>query len=85
MLSIELIASAVEDLNDLVQWIARNDSADKAPNVLDRIEAMINSLQDQPTRRAALLELRSLDIDNFCEVFSSPIASSILSGKLASS
>ena len=39
----------------------------------------------EPTRRAALLELRSLDIDNFCEVFSSPIASSILSGKLASS
>ena len=70
--SVELTVSAVDDLNDIVQWIARNDSADKALNVLDQIQARINSLKDQPTRGAAPLELKNLDIDKYREVFFKP-------------
>ena len=70
--SVELTVSAVEDLNDIVQWIARNDSTDKALNVLDRIQARINSLKDQPARGATPLELRNLDIDKYREVFFKP-------------
>ena len=72
MYSVELTVSAVEDLNDIVQWIARNDSADKALTVLDQIQARINSLKDQPARGAAPLELRNLDIDKYREVFFKP-------------
>ena len=70
--SVELTVSAVEDLNDIVQWIARNDSADKALNVLDQIQARIDSLKDQPARGAAPLELRNIDIDKYREVFFKP-------------
>jgi toxin ParE1/3/4 len=62
----------VEDLNDIVLWIARNDSADKALVVLDQIQGRINSLKDQPARGAAPLELRNLDIDKYREVFLKP-------------
>ena len=70
--SVELTVSAVEDLNDIVQWIARNDSPDKALNVLDQIQARINSLKDQPARGVTPLELRNLDIDIYREVFFKP-------------
>ena len=72
MYSVELTVSAVEDLNDIVQWIARNDSADKALTVLDQIQSRINSLKDQPARGAAPLELKNLDIDKYREVFFKP-------------
>ena len=70
--SVELTVSAVEDLNDIVQWIARNHSADKALNVLDQIQASINSLKDQPARGAAPFELRNLGIDKYREVSFKP-------------
>ena len=70
--SVELTLSAMDDLNDIVQWIARNDSADKALNVLDQLQARINSLNDQPGRGAIPLELRSLGMDKYREVFFKP-------------
>jgi len=70
--SVELTVSATEDLNDIVQWIARNDSADKALHVLDQIQSRVSSLQDQPGRGVVPLELRSLGMDKYREVYFKP-------------
>ena len=70
--SVELTISATEDLNDIVEWIARNDSAEKALQVLDQIQARVSSLQDQPGRVAVPLELKSLGMDKYREVYFKP-------------
>lgn len=70
--SVELTVSATEDLNEIVQWIARHDSADRALHVLAQIEARVTSLQDQPGRGFVPLELRSLGMDKYREVYFKP-------------
>lgn len=70
--SVELTLSAVDDLNDIVLWIARNDSAKKALHVLDEIQAKIKSLKSQPGRGSVPHELRTLGMDKYREVFFKP-------------
>lgn len=66
--SVELTASATEDLNDIVQWIARNDSPDKALHLLNQVQSRVLSLQDQPGRGVVPLELVSLGMDRYREI-----------------
>jgi toxin ParE1/3/4 len=70
--SVELTVSAMEDLNDIVQWITRHDSAEKALHVLDQIQARVSSLQDQPARGVVPLELMSLGMDKHREIYFKP-------------
>lgn len=71
--SVELTLSAVDVLNDIVQWIIRNDSARKGLHLLDQIQAKINSLIDQPGRGTVPPpELRTLGMDKYREVFFKP-------------
>ncbi|TCO75518.1 type II toxin-antitoxin system RelE/ParE family toxin [Chromatocurvus halotolerans] len=70
--SVELTASATEDLNDIVHWIARNDSTDKALHVLDQIQSRVLSLQDHTGRGAVPLELGSLGMDKYREIYFKP-------------
>jgi toxin ParE1/3/4 len=69
---VELARSATADLADIVEWIARNDSVENAVYVLDQIQAKTNSLAQQPERGAVPLELRSLGVDKYREVFFKP-------------
>jgi toxin ParE1/3/4 len=70
--SIELTKSAEDDLADLANWIAHNDSIESAEYVLDQIEVKSNSLRQQPKRGLTPPELRSLGIDRFRELFFKP-------------
>ncbi len=71
-LAVELTRSASLDLNDIVDWIARHDSVDNALSVLDEIQAVVQSLSLMPQRGAVPLELRSIGIDRYREVFFKP-------------
>ncbi len=66
---VEFTRSAIADLFDIVEWMARNDSTQHALHVLDQIQAKTDSLSAHPERGAVPLELRSLGIDKYREVF----------------
>jgi toxin ParE1/3/4 len=70
--SVELTESATADLDDIVHWIARSDSPQKALKVLDHIQAKVDSLSRHPERGSVPLELRSLGMDRYREVFFKP-------------
>jgi len=70
--TVELTKSAEADLNDIIQWIARNDSADRAVHVLDRIQSKLESLRLEPERGSVPQELRNLGIDRYRQIFFKP-------------
>lgn len=70
--AVKLTADAVFDLEVLYDYITTHDSLTKADYVLDRIEAVINSLSDSPKRGSIPKELQSLGISEFREVFFKP-------------
>jgi len=43
MYSVDLTLSAAEDLNSIVDWIARNDSLEKSLHVLAQIQSKVSS------------------------------------------
>jgi len=70
--TVELTKSAEADLNDIIQWIARNDSIDRAFHVLDRIQSKLDSLRLEPERGSIPRELRNLGIDRYRQIFFKP-------------
>jgi len=70
--TVELTRSAEADLEDIIEWIARNDSIERAMHVLDKIQSRIDSLCHQPERGSIPPELKGLGIDRFREVFFKP-------------
>ena len=69
---VEFTRSAMADLSDIVEWIARNDSSKHAIHVLDQIQTKTDSLSAHPDRGAVPPELRPLGIDKYREVFFKP-------------
>lgn len=70
--TVELTHSAAADLNDIVEWIARNDSLESALHVLGQIQARIDSLSLQPERGLVPPQLRILGTGKYQEVFFKP-------------
>jgi toxin ParE1/3/4 len=70
--TVHLTRSAVADLNDIVDWIASNDSPASALHVLDEVQARTASLRQQPQRGSIPPELRSLGTDRYREIFFKP-------------
>ena len=70
--TVELTKSAEADLNDIIQWIARNDSADRAFHVLDQIQSRLDSLCLEPERGSIPRELRNLGSDRYRQIFFKP-------------
>ena len=70
--TVELTKSAEADLNDIIQWIARNDSADRAFHVLDQIPSKLESLCLEPVSGSIPQELRNLGIDRYRQIFFKP-------------
>ena len=66
--TVELTRSAEADLNDIVEWIARNDSVAHALHVLEQIQTRLESLCRQAERGSVPLELRNLGIDRYRRV-----------------
>ncbi|MDJ0656762.1 MAG: type II toxin-antitoxin system RelE/ParE family toxin [Xanthomonadales bacterium] len=69
---IQFTHSASADLDNIAQWIARNDSVEQALHVLKKIEEKVESLQQNPQRGVFPPELRALGLKKYREVFFKP-------------
>jgi toxin ParE1/3/4 len=70
--TVDLTRSAEADLNDIVEWIARNDSVAHALHVLEQIQSKLESLCRQPGRGSVPFELRKLGIERYRQVLFKP-------------
>jgi toxin ParE1/3/4 len=69
---VRLTPEVEADLLDLFDYIARKDSVDNAYYVLDQLESLILSLDQQPKRGNYPPELHVHGVKNFREVFFKP-------------
>jgi toxin ParE1/3/4 len=67
-----LTEDAERDLDDLITYIAKNDSPRDAEHVLSRILDVADSLTDEPTRGSTPKELRGLGDSEYRQVFFKP-------------
>jgi toxin ParE1/3/4 len=70
--NVQLTNDAVSDLEDLYDYIARNDTPNNAEYVLTQIEKVVASLSKTPERGAYPKELLQLGIREFREIFFKP-------------
>jgi len=67
-----LTDDAVRDLENIDDYISRNDSPEKADYVLDKIEKLLLKLTDLPERGVYPKELSALGMREYREVFFKP-------------
>ncbi len=67
-----LTAGAQSDLEEIVGYIAENDSAANAGYVLDRLEEAIKGLSELPERGSHPKELLEIGIRDYRQVFFKP-------------
>ena len=70
--SVYLTDDAARDLEDLYDYISRNDAPEKATYVLDRIEEALTSLSESPNRGVYPRELIELGIKEYRQIFFKP-------------
>ena len=64
--------AAAADLEEIVDWIARHDSAARAEHVLERIERAVESLKRYPERGGYPPELLAVGSRDYRETFFKP-------------
>lgn len=64
---VRVVREAEEDLAELIEYIARNDSIERAGHVLDQLLNACEGLEQHPDRGHLLPELQSLGIKNYRE------------------
>ena len=69
---VRIVQEAEEDLAELVDYIARNDSIKHADHVLERLLNLCDRLERHPERGHYLPELRTLGIKTYREVHFKP-------------
>ena len=69
---VQLTDDAASDLEEICDYIARNDSTDRAEHVLERIEEVFGSLSEQPQRGSYPKELLEIGVREYREVFFKP-------------
>ena len=67
-----LTAGALDDLAEIVEFIAAHDSAENAARVLDKLEQALASLAEFPERGSQPRELLELGIREYRQVFFKP-------------
>ncbi|MFZ2955662.1 MAG: type II toxin-antitoxin system RelE/ParE family toxin [Candidatus Ozemobacteraceae bacterium] len=67
-----LTDDAVNDLDELYEYIARHDAPGKAEHVLNEIEIALGSLAESPNRGVFPKELLELGIREFREIYFKP-------------
>lgn len=67
-----LVREAEQDLVDIVQWIAQNDSPERADSVLDELLNLCGRLESQPERGHVPLELDAIGVKDYREVHFKP-------------
>jgi toxin ParE1/3/4 len=70
--SVSLTDDAKTDLQDIYDYIAEHDAPAKADGVLNKLEALVESLSRFPERGAATKELRDVGIKDYREVYFKP-------------
>ncbi len=70
--TIYLIKDAEEDLLDIYQYVARNDSVNNADNLMDILEKTILNLEVIPDRGHIPPELERIGVMEFREIFYKP-------------
>ena len=69
---VRIVREAEEDLAELVEYIVRNDSVERADYVLEKLITLCERLEQHPERGHFLPELGSLGIKNYREVHFKP-------------
>lgn len=69
---VELNAGAERDLEEIAHYIAAHDLPERALQVLDAIEAVIDGLASEPLRGSHPKELAALGMHEFREVYCKP-------------
>ena len=67
-----LTQDAEDDLSGIYEYIRKHDSEEKADYVLERIEALLQSLQTFPERGAYPAELSALGIREYRQTYFKP-------------
>jgi toxin ParE1/3/4 len=70
--AVSLSDDAKTDLQDIYDYIAQHDAPAKADGVLDKLEALVESLSRFPERGAVTKELRDVGIKDYREVYFKP-------------
>jgi toxin ParE1/3/4 len=70
--TVHLVADAEQDLLDIYQYAARNDTPTKADKLLDNLARTILRLQTMPLRGHVPLELERAGVMEFREVLFKP-------------
>ncbi|MBS0570082.1 MAG: type II toxin-antitoxin system RelE/ParE family toxin [Proteobacteria bacterium] len=69
---LRVAGDALQDLQDIYDYIADNDSPAKADHVVDRITEAVESLKATPQRGSRPRELLALGEDEYRQVFFKP-------------
>jgi toxin ParE1/3/4 len=69
---IEFTAGAERDLVQLLEFIEEHDSAQRALYVMERLEALISTLTEDPDRGAVVRELSALGLREYRQVIWKP-------------
>ncbi len=67
-----LTDDAANDLEELYEYIAANDSSDKADYILDSIEKKLNDLMEFPERGNIPTELSGIGMREYRQIFFKP-------------
>jgi toxin ParE1/3/4 len=67
-----LTEDAVRDLEELVAFLEATDCAAAADRVLERIDALVTSLSENPERGVVVGELAALGVREYRELFFKP-------------
>jgi toxin ParE1/3/4 len=70
--AVSLSDDAKNDLQEIYDYIAEHDAPAKADGVLDKLEALVESLNRFPERGAVTKELRDVGIKDYREVYFKP-------------
>jgi toxin ParE1/3/4 len=70
--TVHLVDDAEQDLFDIYQYVARNDTRTKADKLLENLESTILRLQTMPLRGHVPLELERVGVLEFREVLFKP-------------
>lgn len=70
--SVRIVADAEQDITDIYCYVLRSDSANRADDLLDRLEATCQSLNENPERGHIPPELRSVGVFEFREIYYKP-------------
>jgi toxin ParE1/3/4 len=70
--SVYLVEDAEKDLLDIYQYVAQNDSVDRADSLIDKLEKTILRLETLPHRGHVPPELERIGVLEYKEVFYKP-------------